>query len=78
MTEHTRPLRVVDMRVETVTRFDASLIYFVEPGTNGLHSFYQLIHQGTRLFPCDFIAFGKTPAQAKAPLRRYRKYKETQ
>jgi glucose-6-phosphate isomerase len=32
-------------------------IYFGEPGTNGQHSFYQLIHQGTRLVPCDFIAF---------------------
>ena len=30
-----------------------------EPGTNGQHSFYQLIHQGTRLIPCDFIAFGQ-------------------
>jgi glucose-6-phosphate isomerase len=30
-----------------------------EPGTNGQHSFYQLIHQGTRLIPCDFIAFGR-------------------
>jgi glucose-6-phosphate isomerase len=34
-------------------------IYWGEPGTNGQHSFYQLIHQGTRLIPCDFIAFGK-------------------
>jgi glucose-6-phosphate isomerase len=34
-------------------------IYFGEPGTNGQHSFYQLIHQGTRLVPCDFIAFGR-------------------
>jgi len=33
-------------------------IYFGEPGTNGQHSFYQMIHQGTRLIPCDFIAFG--------------------
>ncbi len=33
-------------------------IYWGEPGTNGQHSFYQLIHQGTRLVPCDFIAFG--------------------
>jgi glucose-6-phosphate isomerase len=33
-------------------------IYWGEPGTNGQHSFYQLIHQGTRLIPCDFIAFG--------------------
>jgi glucose-6-phosphate isomerase len=36
-----------------------SPIYWGEPGTNGQHSFYQLIHQGTRLIPCDFIAFGR-------------------
>ncbi len=35
-------------------------IYWGEPGTNGQHSFYQLIHQGTHLIPCDFIAFSKT------------------
>ena len=35
-------------------------IYWGEPGTNGQHSFYQLIHQGTRLVPCDFIGFGQT------------------
>jgi len=35
---------------------ETSPIYFGEPGTNGQHSFYQLIHQGTRLIPCDFIA----------------------
>jgi glucose-6-phosphate isomerase len=35
-------------------------IYWGEPGTNGQHSFYQLIHQGTRLIPCDFIAFAET------------------
>jgi len=35
-------------------------VYWGEPGTNGQHSFYQLIHQGTRLIPCDFIAFGET------------------
>jgi glucose-6-phosphate isomerase len=34
-------------------------IYWGEPGTNGQHSFYQLIHQGTKLIPCDFIAFVK-------------------
>ena len=38
-------------------RYDTSPIYWGEPGTNGQHSFYQLIHQGTRLIPCDFIAF---------------------
>jgi glucose-6-phosphate isomerase len=35
-------------------------VYWGEPGTNGQHSFYQLIHQGTRLIPCDFIAFAQT------------------
>src|SRR6185369_12797206 len=35
-------------------------IYWGEPGTNGQHSFYQLIHQGTRLIPCDFIGFCRT------------------
>jgi glucose-6-phosphate isomerase len=39
---------------------DTGPIYWGEPGTNGQHSFYQLIHQGTRLIPCDFIAFIKT------------------
>ncbi|HTX52485.1 MAG TPA: glucose-6-phosphate isomerase [Candidatus Baltobacteraceae bacterium] len=38
-------------------RYPTSPIYWGEPGTNGQHSFYQLIHQGTRLIPCDFIAF---------------------
>ena len=46
---------------------DTSPIYWGEPGTNGQHSFYQLIHQGTRLIPCDFIAFG----QALNPLGRH-------
>ena len=38
---------------------DTGAIYWGEPGTNGQHSFYQLIYQGTRLIPCDFIAFSK-------------------
>jgi glucose-6-phosphate isomerase len=38
---------------------DTSPVYWGEPGTNGQHSFYQLIHQGTRLIPCDFIAFAE-------------------
>jgi glucose-6-phosphate isomerase len=42
-------------------------IYWGEPGTNGQHSFYQLIHQGTRLIPCDFIAF----TQSANPLGRH-------
>ena len=40
--------------------YDTGPVYWGEPGTNGQHSFYQLIHQGTRLIPCDFIAFYKT------------------
>ncbi len=47
--------------------YDTSAIYWGEPGTNGQHSFYQLIHQGTRLIPCDFIAF----AQPLNPLGRH-------
>ena len=43
-------------RVETET----GPVYWGEPGTNGQHSFYQLIHQGTRLIPCDFLGFFKT------------------
>src|SRR6201987_5145200 len=41
-------------------RHDTGTIYWGEPGTNGQHSFYQLIHQGTRLIPCDFIGFGRS------------------
>jgi glucose-6-phosphate isomerase len=47
--------------------YDTGPIYWGEPGTNGQHSFYQLIHQGTRLIPCDFIAF----AQPLNPLGRH-------
>jgi glucose-6-phosphate isomerase len=47
--------------------YDTSPIYWGEPGTNGQHSFYQLIHQGTHLIPCDFIAF----ANALTPLGRH-------
>ena len=43
----------------TEVAYDTGPIYWGEPGTNGQHSFYQLIHQGTRLIPCDFIAFGR-------------------
>ena len=42
----------------TEVSYPTGPIYWGEPGTNGQHSFYQLIHQGTRLIPCDFIAFG--------------------
>jgi glucose-6-phosphate isomerase len=41
----------------TVVDYETGAIYWGEPGTNGQHSFYQLIHQGTRIIPCDFIAF---------------------
>jgi glucose-6-phosphate isomerase len=43
-----------------VVDYQTGPVYWGEPGTNGQHSFYQLIHQGTRLIPCDFIAFGHT------------------
>jgi glucose-6-phosphate isomerase len=48
----------------TAVEYQTAPIYWGEPGTNGQHSFYQLIHQGTRLIPCDFIAF----AQALNPI----------
>jgi glucose-6-phosphate isomerase len=41
-------------------KYETGPIFWGEPGTNGQHSFYQLIHQGTKLIPCDFIGFGKT------------------
>jgi len=44
----------------TRVTYQTGPIYWGEPGTNGQHSFYQLIHQGTRLVPCDFIGFGKS------------------
>jgi glucose-6-phosphate isomerase len=44
----------------TPVDYETGPIYWGEPGTNGQHSFYQLIHQGTRLIPCDFIGFGQT------------------
>jgi glucose-6-phosphate isomerase len=51
----------------TKVQYATSPVYWGEPGTNGQHSFYQLIHQGTLLIPCDFIAFG----QALTPLGRH-------
>lgn len=44
----------------TAVDYATGPIYWGEPGTNGQHSFYQLIHQGTRIVPCDFIGFGQT------------------
>jgi glucose-6-phosphate isomerase len=43
-----------------ITDYQTSPIFWGEPGTNGQHSFYQLIHQGTKLIPCDFIGFANT------------------
>ena len=51
----------------TETEYQTGPVYWGDPGTNGQHSFYQLIHQGTRLIPCDFIAF----AQPLNPLGRH-------
>ena len=51
----------------TRVNYDTGPVYWGEPGTNGQHSFYQLIHQGTRLIPCDFIAF----TEALDPLGRH-------
>ncbi len=50
--------------------YDTGAIYWGEPGTNGQHSFYQLIHQGTRLIPCDFIGF----AHSNNPLGNHHDY----
>jgi glucose-6-phosphate isomerase len=56
MESNGKHVRLDGARVEV----DTGPIYWGEPGTNGQHSFYQLIHQGTRLVPVDFIAFGQT------------------
>ena len=53
----------------TQVNYATGPIYWGEPGTNGQHSFYQLIHQGTRLIPCDFIAFEKPLDSAGTPPR---------
>jgi glucose-6-phosphate isomerase len=50
--------------------YETGAIYWGEPGTNGQHSFYQLIHQGTKLIPCDFIGFSKS----LNPLGRHHDY----
>jgi glucose-6-phosphate isomerase len=52
----------------THVSYETGPVYWGEPGTNGQHSFYQLIHQGTRLIPCDFIGFSKS----LNPLGRHR------
>ncbi|MBL8237714.1 MAG: glucose-6-phosphate isomerase [Bryobacterales bacterium] len=51
--------KYVNLQGEKVN-YDTGVIYWGEPGTNGQHSFYQMIHQGTRLIPCDFIAFANS------------------
>jgi glucose-6-phosphate isomerase len=63
MESNGKHVRLDGTRVDT----DTGPIYWGEPGTNGQHSFYQLIHQGTRLIPCDFITFD----QALNPLGRH-------
>jgi glucose-6-phosphate isomerase len=50
--------------------YDTGAIFWGEPGTNGQHSFYQLIHQGTRLIPCDFIGF----MRSSTPLGNHHDY----
>src|SRR5664280_535842 len=45
---------------EAITTYQTGPIFWGEPGTNGQHSFYQLIHQGTKVVPCDFIGFRQT------------------
>ena len=56
MESNGKSVKLDGARVDT----DTGPIYWGEPGTNGQHSFYQLIHQGTRVIPCDFIAFAKS------------------
>ena len=54
-----------------IVDYETGPIYWGEPGTNGQHSFYQLLHQGTRIVPCDFIGFGEPlnpmPLSRRAP-----------
>jgi glucose-6-phosphate isomerase len=54
----------VDRDGQSIADYQTGPVIWGEPGTNGQHAFYQLIHQGTRLIPCDFIA----PAQSQNPL----------
>jgi len=57
----------VDKQGNRITDYDTGPIIWGEPGTNGQHAFYQLIHQGTRVIPCDFIA----PVKSHNPLGRH-------
>jgi glucose-6-phosphate isomerase len=54
----------VDRQAQRITEYDTGPVLFGEPGTNGQHAFYQLIHQGTRIVPADFIA----PVRTHNPL----------
>jgi len=54
----------VDRAGEQITDYATGPVIWGEPGTNGQHAFYQLIHQGTRVIPCDFLA----PAQSQNPI----------
>ena len=54
--------------------YPTSPILWGEPGTNGQHSFYQLLHQGTALVPCDFIAFAQPLASGEAERRHARQH----
>jgi glucose-6-phosphate isomerase len=56
MESNGKHVRVDGTRVE----YETGAVHWGEPGTNGQHSFYQLIHQGTRVIPCDFIAFARS------------------
>ena len=56
----------VDAATARRVDYQTGPIYWGEPGTNGQHSFYQLIHQGTRLIPCDFIGFAQAAQPARA------------
>ncbi len=57
----------VDKQGNRITDYDTGPVIWGEPGTNGQHAFYQLIHQGTRVIPCDFIA----PVKSHNPMGRH-------
>ena len=58
----------VTLSGEPITTYETGPIFWGEPGTNGQHSFYQLIHQGTKLVPCDFIGFRQTLNPLPSPM----------
>jgi glucose-6-phosphate isomerase len=57
----------VDRQGRIITDYSTGPVIWGEPGTNGQHAFYQLIHQGTRIIPCDFIA----PIETHNPLGKH-------